>query len=510
MSNSTENKFIETVQQGYDFAGPHLVLGAAVLNKKTYTSLLVKMPLATINRHGLISGATGTGKTKTMQQFAESLSDNGVSVLLMDVKGDVSGLAMPGNDHPKIQDRHAQIGMPWRAASYPVELLTISNENGTRLRATVSEFGPVLFSKILELNENQQGAVSIVFKYCDDKGWLLLDIKDFRAALLYLTNEGKSELNSYGGISSTTAGVIMRKLLELEQQGGDLFFGELSFEVEDLLQKDDKGRGSVNILRLCDIQDKPRLFSSFMLCLLAEVYAKFPEVGDKGTPKLVIIIDEAHLVFREATKALMDQLETVIKLIRSKGVGIYFCTQVPSDIPEVILSQLGAKFQHSLRAFTAKDRKDIRLVAQNYPETEFYDTEKQLTELGIGEAFITLLNEKGIPTPLVHTLLCAPQSRMDVLTTGEIDTLVSKSQLAAEYNKQIDRESAFEILKKKLDTPADTESNDSNRTEKETTVADTISSVTKSPLFRTVAREITRGLMGALFGRTTTRRRRRY
>ncbi len=509
---ASADNFKKAIEGGYTFSGKNIVLGCAMYEKQAVPHLQVKIPLSIVNRHGLIAGATGTGKTKTIQQFAESLSDNGVSCLLMDIKGDISGMAKPGAENPKITERHQFIGTPWAASAYPVELMSISAEKGLRMRATVSEFGPVLFSKILELNDNQQGAVTVVFKYCDDKQMPLLDIKDFRAALQFLSGEGASEVKAYGAISTASVGVIMRKLLELEQQGADKFFGEKSFEVEDLLRKDSNGRGYINVLRLCDVQDKPKLFSSFMLCLLAEVYSKFPELGDKAEPKLVIFIDEAHLIFREATKALMDQLETVIKLIRSKGVGIYFCTQIPTDIPDVILSQLGSKFQHALRAFTAKDRKDIKLVSENYPSTEFYKTDELLTELGIGEAFVTVLNEKGMPTPLTHCMMCAPKSRMDILSSQEQDEIVNKSQIASAYNQVIDRDSAYEMLNKKIAGAVQSNSENSNRPKgmeaesEQPGFLDTLSAVTKNPLVKSVANTVVRGLLGSILG--TSRRRR--
>lgn len=497
---------------GYTFKGDSIVLGTAMFNKEAVPNTLVSIPLNVVNRHGLIAGATGTGKTKTIQQFAESLSEKGIPVLLMDIKGDISGIARPGTENPKILDRHKLIGKEWKPVQTPVELMSISGEKGLRLRATVSEFGPVLLSKILELNEIQQGTVAIIFKYCDDKKMPLLDIKDFREVLQYLTNneEGKKIVQQYGQISSTTSGVIMRKLLELEQQGADKFFGEKSFEVEDLLRKDKNGNAFINIIRLCDMQDKPKLFSTFMLCLLAEIYQKFPELGDKASPKLVIFIDEAHLIFRDATKTLMQQLETVIKLIRSKGVGIFFCTQIPGDIPDTILSQLGSKFQHAMRAFTAKDRKDIKLVAENYPSTKFYDTETLITELGIGEAFVTVLDEKGAPTPLAHTLLCAPRTRMDVLTPDEQDTIVADSEISDGYNEVIDRKSAYEMLSGKIETAAE-EAEDKpvstkGKESKESTIMDKISDATKNPMVKTVFREVTRGIFGMLFGKSSSRR----
>lgn len=513
-------KFTQQITQAFSFSGKSIILGGAVYDKKNINGVQIKLPLSTVNRHGLIAGATGTGKTKTIQRFAEALSEQGVNVLLMDIKGDVSGIAKAGSENPKIQERMQSIGAPWAPTEYPVELMTISNEKGVRLRATVSEFGPVLFSKILELNENQEGAIAIAFKYCDDKKMPLLDIKDVRATLQHLTSDaGKKEIEKhYGTIAPATASVIMRKLLELEQQGGDKFFGEKSFEVEDLLQKNNQGKAFINVLRLVDIQDRPKLFSTFMLCLLAEIYAKFPEQGDKGEPKLVLFIDEAHLIFKEASKALMQQLETIIKLIRSKGVGIYFCTQAPTDIPDVILSQLGTKIQHALRAFTAKDRKDIKLVAENFPITEFYKTDQLLTELGIGEAIVTVLSEKGVPTPLVHTMMCAPQSRMDVLTTDEQDKLIAYSAIAREYNEEIDRESAYEILNKKIDTAVQTASVEDERAtttkastakEQPSTIGNTIKSIANSGVAKTIFKEVTRGLLGILVGKPSSSKKKR-
>jgi len=501
-------KFKESIQKAFTYKGQSILLGGAVYDNSPVIGLSVKLPLATVNRHGLIAGATGTGKTKSIQRLAEALSEQGVNVLLMDIKGDISGISRAGTKNPKISERMNLIGSLWTPCQYPTELMTISNEKGVRLRATVSEFGPVLFSKILELNENQEGAVAIIFKYCDDKKMPLLDIKDFRAVLQHLgEGEGKKEIQrNYGAISPASAGVIMRKLLELEQQGGDKFFGEKSFEVEDLLQKDNSGKAYINILRLTDIQDKPKLFSTFMLCLLAEIYSKFPEMGDKGQPKLVIFIDEAHLIFKEASKALLQQLETIIKLIRSKGVGIYFCTQAPTDIPDIILSQLGTKIQHALRAFTAKDRKDIRLVAENFPESEFYKTDELITRLGIGEALVTVLDEKGIPTPLVHTMMCAPQARMDILTPEEQVDIVAASSIAEEYNEEIDRKSAYEILNRKMASSDETEETSEeqpqrSKREKSTGVEDTIRDIANSSLTRTIVKEVTRGLFGILIGK---------
>lgn len=447
--------FLATIQKGYTFKGAHIKIGVAMLDGALVDGADVNLPLGMMNRHGLIAGATGTGKTKTLQVIAEALSDAGVPVLLMDIKGDLSGIAAAGTENDKIKDRYQQLKMSYSSAAYPAELLSLSKEKGARLRATVSEFGPVLLSKVLDLNDTQGGLLAMLFKYCDDKGLPLLDLKDLSRVLQYAGDEGKDDIEKeYGKISTTSTGTILRKVIELQQQGADQFFGERSFEVQDLMRMAPDGRGMVNILRVTDMQDRPKLFSTFMLQLLAELYATMPEEGDLDKPKLVLFIDEAHLIFKEATKELLSQIETIVKLIRSKGVGVFFCTQNPQDIPAAVLSQLGFKLQHALRAFTANDRKDIKQTAENYPESEFYKTEDLITQLGIGEALITLLNEKGVPTPLAHTFLISPRSRMDVLSEAEIGNLVAGSGLIAKYNEAIDRESAYEILNGKLDHAA--------------------------------------------------------
>jgi len=511
--------FQDLIDEKYQFKGLSLDLGGAMLEGETLTGHIVRLPLKTLNRHGLISGSTGSGKTKTLQILAEQLSRQGVPSLLMDIKGDLSGVAVPSDGHPKIDERHEKIGFPFQAGDSPVEFLTLSDEPGLRLRATVTEFGPVLFSKMMDLNDTQSGIVSVLFKYCDDHKIPLVDLRDFRKTLQYLTGEGKDSIESeYGRISSASVGAIMRRVVELEQQKADRFFGEPSFEVEDLLRRDTDGKGMVSIVRLTDIQDRPKLFSTFMLQLLAEIYSTFPEQGDSEKPELVIFIDEAHLVFEEATDALMDQMEMIIKLIRSKGVGIVFVTQNPIDIPPVILSQLGLKVQHALRAFTARDRKAIKLAAENFPITEFYAVDQLLTQLGIGEALVTALDEKGIPTPLVHTLLRAPQSRMDVLTQREIDRILDRSALIDKYNEDIDRESAYEILTEKIErskaeehrAKVEEDHRKSRKGEEEkSTLEAFLSHPTTRQIGRTVSRELTRGLLGVLgIGYTRKRRRR--
>jgi DNA helicase HerA-like ATPase len=504
MADST--KFLEAIRNGYAFKGESFKLGCAMFEGQVIPGADVFVPMRTLNRHGLIAGATGTGKTKTLQVLAEGLSDASIPVVMMDIKGDLSGIAAPGTTNDRITERCKLLSIDYKPTGYPVELLTLSHQKGTRLRATVSEFGPVLLSKILGLNDTQGGFVAMIFKYCDDNKLPLLDLKDFIKVLQYVGAEGKAELEkSYGKISTTSTGTILRKVIELQQQGADVFFGEKSFEVADLMRIGDDGRGMISIVRVTDLQDRPKLFSTFMLQLLAELYAGNPEEGDMDKPKLIMFIDEAHLIFQEANDALLQQIETIIKLIRSKGIGIYFCTQNPIDVPASVLAQLGLKVQHALRAFTAADRKVIKQTAENYPETDFYDTDELLTQLGTGEAFVTILNEKGIPTPLAHCMIRPPQSRMDILSEMEIDALVAQSKIASHYNQVIDEKSAYEILTEKLQDAADKEAEQEQQksaekeakrpAKKEKGFFDdpTVRSMT-----RTAGNTIVRGLLGVL------------
>lgn len=503
--SSQDSTFQEQMLSGYTFKGPCFRLGSGILNGQPVAGAEVCLPLKTMNRHGLIAGATGTGKTKTLQVLAEGLSDASVPVVLMDIKGDLSGIAAAGIKNAKIEERLSQIGGTYTPAAYPVELMTLSAEApGVRLRSTVSEFGPILLSRILGLNDTQQGVMAMIFKFCDDTKMPLIDLKDVIKVIQYISDEGKETLEkNYGKIATSSTGTILRKVIELQQQGADAFFGEPSFDVDDFMRISDDGRGKINIIRVMELQDRPKLFSTFMLGLLAELYAALPEAGDLDQPKLCLFIDEAHLVFQEANDALLQQLETVVKLIRSKGVGIFFCTQNPQDIPASVLSQLGLKVQHALRAFTAADRKVIKQAAENYPETEFYDVDALLTQLGIGEAFVTVLNEKGIPTPLVHTMLVPPRSRMDVLSEDEIHTLVSKSKLVQKYATTLDSESAYELITEKLEEAAartvqqeeETNSKKEVRPQKEEGFFD--HPVVKQ-VGRTAASIITRSLLGAL------------
>ena len=503
---SKKDDFEQVITNGYLSKGESLILGGAMIDGEVLPNAHIKVPLKTLNRHGLIAGATGTGKTKTIQVFSEQLSSFGIPVLMMDIKGDFSGIAKEGEEKSFITERHAKINIPYKTSCFPVELMSLSEQNGVRLRSTVSEFGPVLFSRILDLNDTQAGVVSIIFKYCDDNKMPLLDLKDIKKVINYITEEGKKEIeDSYGKISTSTTGIILRKIIELEQQGAELFFGEMSFEIDDLMRIDENGKGYINIIRLTDIQDKPKLFSTFMLSLLAEIYNQMPEKGDSDQPELVIFIDEAHLIFKEASKTLLDQIETIVKLIRSKGVGIYFVTQNPMDVPSGVLAQLGLKIQHALRAFTAKDRQAIKQTADNYPSSDFYKTDEILTSLGIGEALVTALNEKGIPTPLAATMLRAPMSRMDILTESEIQEINSKSKLVRKYSEVIDRESAYEMLNKKIavieeEVAKQKEEKAAKIEEKKETkkTAETTGAVTKSVLKVLTSATFIRGAFGVL------------
>ena len=497
-------KFKEVIEAGYTVSGKYITLGGAMYEGKAIANLFVNIPLKNLNRHGLIAGATGTGKTKTLQALTENLSKEGVPTLLMDLKGDLSGIGAIGEEKSFIKERHAQMNLPYTPEAFPVELLTISKQDGVRMRATVSEFGSVLLSRILDLSDVQEGVLAVVFKYCDDHQYPLLDLKDLKKVLQYATEEGKSEFESeYGRVAASSTSAILRKIVELENQGAELFFGERSFETEDLLHTDEKGRGVVNIIRLTDIQDRPKMFSTFMLCLLAEIYNTFPEIGDQEKPKLVIFIDEAHLIFNQASKALFNQLENIVKLIRSKGVGLIFCTQTPTDVPDAVLSQLGLKIQHALRAFTAKDRQAIKLTAQNYPETSFYNVPEYLTSLGTGEAFVTALDSKGRPTPLVATMMRTPMSRMDILTDTEIKALLDKSALKTKYNEVIDRESAYEILNAKIANEAPKEEAPKKTETKSTAAPKTSSAPKKSTAQNPIIKMLTsatfvRGVFGVL------------
>jgi hypothetical protein len=438
---------LESVRTAFGFANaaPSIVLGAPLHAGAVHAEPLVRIPLAMLNRHGLIAGATGTGKTKTLQLIAEQLSAQGVPVFLVDVKGDLSGLGAAGDAGERVTARATEVGHDWRPAAFPIELLSLTGAKGAQLRATVSSFGPQLLAKVLDLNDTQASVLALVFKYADDHGLLLLDFSDLRAVLQYLTEDGAAELKAYGGISKQSVGVLLRKMVTLESDGAGAFFGEPEFDLDDLFQVERDGRGLVSCLELADVQDKPRLWSTFVLWLLATLYNELPEVGDVEKPKLVFFFDEAHLLFDDASAALRDQVEQVARLIRSKGVGVFFVTQSPKDIPAPVVGQLGHRVQHALRAFTEDDARALRAAARTFPKTPHYDLEETLTTLGIGEALVTVLGARGVPTPPVATRLIPPASRMAPLTDAEVAPRLQTPQVR-KYATAIDRESARERL----------------------------------------------------------------
>ena len=498
-------KVIDAAKAAFASQGPAITLGAVVHEEQCYPGPVVTIPLGMLNRHGLIAGATGTGKTKTLQLMAEQLSAAGVPVCLADIKGDVSGIAVPGEPNDKIAQRAKDTGFPWKPGGSPVEFLSLTGHRGAQLRATVSSFGPLLLAKVLGLNETQASVLSLVFKYCDDKGLLLLDFADLRAVLQYLTGDGKGELKEYGGMAETTVGVLLREMVQLEQQGAEGFFGEPEFDLDDLLQIRD-GRGLVSALELTDVQDRPALFSTFMMWMLARLYHDLPEVGDLDKPKLVFFFDEAHLLFDGASKEFLQQVQQVVRLIRSKGVGIFFVTQSPKDVPDEILGQLGHKVQHALRAFTPEDDAALRAAARTFPKTDFYDVQQTLQSLGIGEALVTALTPRGVPTPPFATRLIPPASRMAPLTDTEMAQRLGDSAQIRKYAQDVDRESAREMLAARVmpappapsaphaPAPAPVPRGGAKAP------PGTFEKILKSPVARSVANQLTRGILGALLG----------
>src|SRR3954466_9393744 len=439
---------------GYATKGAALDLGRAVHDGTLHRDAAVRVPLATLNRHGLIAGATGTGKTKTLQQMAEQLSAAGVPVFVADVKGDASGLAAPGEPGGPAEKRMKDIGMPFDPKGFPVEFLSLGGIGaGVPVRATLSDFGPQLLAKILDANETQEQSLGLVFHYADSKGLPLLDLSDLRALLTFLeSDEGKGELQGIGGLSSATVGVLLRGLVGLEDGGGNEFFGEPQLDIADLMRTAPDGRGIISCLELAAVQDKPALFSTALMWLVAELFETLPEAGDLPKPKLVFFFDEAHLLFDGATKAFVDSVEQTVRLIRSKGVGVFFVTQTPKDVPESVLGQLGNRVQHALRAFTPDDAKDLRATVSTFPKSEFYDLEELLPAMGIGEAAVTILSENGVPTPVVHTRMRAPASRM--APADDVDGAAKASPLFAKYGTRVDAESAREKLAARTETPA--------------------------------------------------------
>jgi DNA helicase HerA-like ATPase len=447
-----EQDLVRTVAQGYAVDGPALELGALVVGDDAVPEAAVRVPLSVLNRHGLVAGATGTGKTRTLQLMAEQLSAAGVPVFVADIKGDLSGLAVAGEPGERLTARAADVGQPWAPAANPVELFALGGAGtGVPVRATVTSFGPVLLSKVLGLGKVQSSSLGLVFHFADRAGLPLLDLKDLRAVVQHLTSdEGRADLEGLGGLSRATAGVILRELVAFADAGADDFFGEPELDTADLLRTTADGRGVISCLELVGVQDRPVLFSTFLMWLLADLFASLPEVGDVEKPKLVFFFDEAHLLFDDATEAFLDQVAQTVRLIRSKGVGVFFVTQSPTDVPREVLSQLGSRVQHALRAFTPEDAKALRRTATTYP-TSSYDLEEVLTSLGTGEAVVTVLSERGAPTPVAWTRLRAPQSLMSPAPPEVLARLVADSPLQAEYGQEIDRDSAYERLTARLE-----------------------------------------------------------
>jgi DNA helicase HerA-like ATPase len=445
--------FAKAMADGYTTDQPTLTLGSPILDSETYNATHVQVALAMMNRHGLIAGATGTGKTKTLQLLAGQLSKAGVPCFVADIKGDVTGMAAPGDaTNPIVVSRMASLELPFTPSAHPVEFLSLSGKRGAQVRATVHSFGPLLLGKVLDLNDTQTEILSLIFKYCDDNNLPLLDLKDLAATLKYLSSDdAKGVLADYGGMSPASVGVLLRSIVVLEQSGSDIFFGEPEFDVADLLRTTADGQGIVSLLELSDVMDKPALFSTFMLWMLAQLYETLPEVGDLPQPKLCFFFDEAHLLFDNASDALMSEIERTARLIRSKGVGVYFVTQQPTDVPSSVLSQLGNRVEHALRAFTPDDADNLRKTARTFPMTEFYDVEKLLTSLGIGEAAVTVLSPRGIPTPLAATRLVAPDSQMAPIADDRFAQIVAASPLATKYAAVVDRQSAYEMINARLD-----------------------------------------------------------
>ncbi len=503
-------------------AGPaSLTLGAIVHGGECHPEPIAMLPLAMANRHGLIAGATGTGKTKSLQLLAEQFSAAGVPVFLADLKGDLSGMSVAGETSDKVAQRAKDTGYTWMGMACPVEFLSLSGARGAQLRATVSSFGPLLLAKVLGLNETQTSVLTMVFKLADDQKLPLIDFSDLRAVLQFLSSDtGEAVLAPYGGMSKATVGVLLREMVELEQQGAGAFLGVPEFDLDDLLQLERDGTGLVSVLELQDVQDKPALFSTFMMWMLARLYHDLPEVGDVDKPKLVFFFDEAHLLFESASKAFLDQVEQVVRLVRSKGVGVYFVTQNPKDIPADILGQLGHRVQHALRAFTPDDEKALRAAARTFPKTERYDIEETLTTLGIGEAFVTVLRPNGAPTPPFAVRMIPPATRMGTLTETEFQQSLSRSRQVQEYAKALDPQSAREMLLERMapaaasgDVPGGAATSMPTPTVAVGGALAALGAAINSPLGRMIAGRVTtqvaRGVMGALLGSAPRRRTRR-
>ncbi|WP_369252035.1 helicase HerA-like domain-containing protein [Geodermatophilus amargosae] len=443
------------IAAGYAVAGPALDLGAVSVGGRTHPDAQVRLPLSVLNRHGLIAGATGTGKTRTLQLMAEQLSAAGVPVVLADLKGDLAGLARPGEATERVTRRSADTADPWQPTGFPVEYLALGGlGTGVPVRATVSDFGPTLLAKVLGLNATQESSLGLVFHHADEAGLPLLDLADLRALLTWLTSkEGKEELAGLGGLSKATAGVVLRELVALEDLGGDVFFGEPAFDPTDLIRTAPDGRGVISAVELPAVADRPALFSTFLMWLLAELFEELPEVGDLDAPKVVFFLDEAHLLFSGASRAFLTAVTQTVRLIRSKGVGVFFVTQQPTDVPSDVLGQLGNRVQHALRTFTPEDADALKKTVRTFPRSDVYDVAELLTTLGTGEAAVTVLSERGAPTPLAWTVLRAPRASMGTVEPGAMAAAVAASPLQTRYGTAVDRESAREMLAARLAPP---------------------------------------------------------
>ena len=498
--------FTEKINASYAPKGATIYLGAGILDGEVLAAAEVNLPLRMMNRHGLVAGATGTGKTRTLQLLAEQLSDANVPVFMLDVKGDLSGLYQAGTINPKIEDRAKQLNKPFTPCGYPIELYSLSGKFGAQMRATVTEFGPVLLAKILELNDTQTGVLSVIFKYADDHKMPIVDLNDLKKLLGYLSEGiGAAEIkNNYGSISSATSSTILRKIVTIEQQGLANLFGETSFNIDDLFNRVD-GKGVISLLNIADVQNQSLLYSTFLLSLLAEIYQTMPEAGDLDKPKLVFFFDEAHLLFNDAPKAFLEQVNIIIRLIRSKGIGVFFCTQSPMDIPETVLAQLGNRVQHALRAFTPNDVDALKKTVNTYPKSDFYEIDKVLTSLGTGQALVTVLNEKGIPTEVAATMLTPPKAVMGSMATIDCEKLMQGSPLYTKYQQTIDPVSAFEMLTDRInekmaeeqELKGDAEKNNKPQASEKTIVEQ----VMGATITRQIGKEIVRGLFGMLIGK---------
>jgi DNA helicase HerA-like ATPase len=511
---------VEQVRAGYAFEGPALELGALMVNGKGDPTAKVRIPLSMVSRHGLVAGATGTGKTKTLQGIAEQLSAAGVPVFLADIKGDLSGLAAPGAPNEKASARATEIGQDWQPTSYPVELFALGGHgNGVPVRATITSFGPTLLAKVLDLNEVQESSLGLVFHFADKNGLPLLDLKDLRAVIQHLTSDaGAAALAELGGLSKATAGVILRELITFADAGADDFFGEPEFDTRDFLRTAPDGRGLVSVLELPNLQAQPALFSTFLMWFLADLFHDMPEVGDVEVPKLVFFFDEAHLLFSGASKDFIEAITQTVRLIRSKGVGVFFVTQTPKDVPSDVLAQLGNRIQHALRAYTPEDAKALKATVSTFPRSG-YDLEEVLTQLGIGEAVITVLSERGAPTPVAWTKLPAPRSLMAPIDPAAAEAIVKASPLLPKYGQELDRESAYERLTAKVTAPpaevpqqappqqAPPSTQRPPAREEKNVVAEVLGSSAVKGMLRSAATAAGRQIMRSIFG--TARRRRR-